>query len=744
MALNISFAGFVYDKDAIIGNANIYYQAYFYNNGTASSSSKWNSVRIIESTGYFSFNLGDGDFLSQTGVALNNAKVIIVFWKGNSDRTADCSLLTEWGATELTIDGSDTYVINTQTKDNIAPNLIWSTTIPAHPYVDTSYSVINNSNDEHQWTFNTTTMYHWYLRYGQVINGPNFIDHTNIYWGDGTNSLNLGNTSGGSHSWTTSGEFDITVEVFDDCNTSVSGTDTFRLYWHEPVPNIIMTPSNPLPNEPIYFEYSGSDIDDRIISIEWLIEDSGIYGTTNTSTVVSKSDTVFHTAGLGTDWYGQSAISGAFTNPGAHTVSISILWNDGFSNQTIIFDKDFVQNKFSGPTLNFYQVPASATVGSGVAFVNNSTNVSRVGLGLPDHEEYAWNWEEGVSTGTVVDQNYSYELNRIFNSTDCSIELCADWSDGWDTMITCVSKAVVFKTTVTVTPEDCYYKLKVIGTSSNGTTSGYSWTVSSGTSSTGPWENVWSSPINIDQEEKTICFSSTGWYKIEGFVYGTGTTTSDSSTLYIDQTCPDSGAVYTIWNGTGVLDIGSDWVHENKGVESPTAVYQGTNGILVSNSVAGDTIVFHRHGFFEIDINNYDFLSFWINLKKWESKKNIRVKLYSTQDDQQNSGIFLDLSNYLMLNSLNTWQRVMIPLKRFRIKPDKTQVGWPTHVNSLIFEIQGKHDFWLDNVSLVMGELITLPICTPTMETYQVGNSPSAQILNVQPCSTVYPSPINL
>jgi len=68
--------------------------------------------------------------------------------------------------------------------------------------------------------------------------------------------------------------------------------------------------------------------------------------------------------------------------------------------------------------------------------------------------------------------------------------------------------------------------------------------------------------------------------------------------------------VYTIWNGTGVLDTGSDWVHENKGIESPIAVYQGTNGMLLSNSVVGDTIVFHRHGYFEIDINNYDFLSF--------------------------------------------------------------------------------------------------------------------------------------
>ena len=343
MSLNISFAGFVYDKDSILGNANIYYQAYFYSNGTASSSSKWNSTKIIEPTGYFSFNLGDGDFLSQTGSALPGSKVVLVFWKGSSDRTSGCSLLTEWGATEVNIDGSDTYVLNTQTMDNINPNLIWSTTIPVHPYVDTNYQVINSSNDEHQWTFNTVTMYHWYLRYGQVINGPNFIDHTNIYWGDGSQSLNLGNSSGGIHSWNSSGIYDIDIEVFDGCGAVSSGTVNFRTYWHPPVPNITMSPSIPLPNEAVSFIYSGTDIDNRIISIDWIIEDDGAYGTTNTTVTENRDNPVNHTAGIGTDWYNQPPISGAFTNSGDHNVSISITWNDGFTDQIMYFDKNFIQ-----------------------------------------------------------------------------------------------------------------------------------------------------------------------------------------------------------------------------------------------------------------------------------------------------------------------------------------------------------------------------------------------------------------
>ena len=59
MALNVTFGGFVYDKNKTISNSDIKYQGFFYDNGTASSSPKWNTVRIVESTGYYNINLGD-------------------------------------------------------------------------------------------------------------------------------------------------------------------------------------------------------------------------------------------------------------------------------------------------------------------------------------------------------------------------------------------------------------------------------------------------------------------------------------------------------------------------------------------------------------------------------------------------------------------------------------------------------------------------------------------------------------
>lgn len=58
MALNITINGFAYRDSGSIGNLDIKYQMFFYRNGTASSPDKWNTVRTVENTGYFSSNLG--------------------------------------------------------------------------------------------------------------------------------------------------------------------------------------------------------------------------------------------------------------------------------------------------------------------------------------------------------------------------------------------------------------------------------------------------------------------------------------------------------------------------------------------------------------------------------------------------------------------------------------------------------------------------------------------------------------
>lgn len=654
MALNITINGYVYqDNGALAGNT-VRYQAFFYPNGTASSAEKWNSVRVSEATSYWNLNLGDADFLGQTGTVLDNSRVLLVYWKGTTnDRNDVCSNMSEWGATELVIDGSSVYSFNTQVKLNQLPNLIWS--FPDNGLVDTDYSSTNTSYDTHSWVFGSVTMSHWYTRYGETIFDVNQVDYTNYDWDDGDQDNGLPGASTSIHQWDTAGTYDVDIEVVDKCGGTVSGTETIEIRYRAPIPNIICNEAVgqfiETPNTVVTFDYNGTDIDDRITSIDWTINDSGVYGNTNTTDTINRDDTMDHDNGLGTSWPGESANSGAFTNPGSHVVAIVIHWNDGFNNltinyqetftqrrfdvapvpnitcpeavgqnittpdtivsflysgtdaedriqdidwivnddsdtldtklktetmyhtngtgtswcshsassgaftdsgnhvveidvnwhdgweiQTVNYDETFYQQKFSGPTVSFNQVPALAVMASGVKFVNTSTDTSRVGLGLPDCVEYDWRFTDGGVNTNYLDKPFTYELEVIPGSVDCSTRLCANWSDGFETQQTCVTENVPFETTVIVTEEYCYHNLEIYGTSDDGTITGYSWTVSSGISETGPWSEVWSSPTGLDQQEKDVNFCSVSWYRIDGFVYGGGTTT-DSEVLYIDEVC---------------------------------------------------------------------------------------------------------------------------------------------------------------------------------------------------------------
>lgn len=839
MSLNITIDGYVYNSTGDLAGDKVSYQAFWYPNGTASSSAKWNTVRTSEDSSYWNCNLGDADFLGQNGIALDGGIVLVAFWIGGNDRLADCGAMIEWGAFEFSLDSRSFYSYDVQVKANILPNLSWSNNIPSHAYVGSTYNFINNSTDIHSWDFNGLTMNHWYTRYGFVINNTNVISETDYVYGDGESDLNLSGAANASHVWDSAGTYSITITIRDACGDDVSETITQEIYWSAPAPNITRCDAsgNALPNTieapdtPVYFKYIGTDPDSTIVSIEWHISDSGVYG--DTDTLITTGDTsavIEHTAGLGTSWNEHAATSGAFTNPGSHTVTVVITWYDGYQNQTITYNEAFnqmrfdnppvpnivcneaianhvttpsttitfnytgtdpedrittidwtiydsgpygntdseindklktdtishtngegaswcgnsytngaftnpgnhlveievnwndgwddnvliysetiTQGKFTGPNLNFKQIPSYAGVNTQVLFENTSTSTDRVGLALPDCEKYSWQWEDSGQVFDVDNVDYSYNLIKTPHSVTCKAKLCADWSDGWETLTDCVSKDIVFKTTVTVTPEACYYLINIIGTSTDGTASSYGWTVSSGTSVSGTFSEVWRSPIAEDQQDKTLCFSSTGWYKIEGTVYGNGQPTSDFKTLYIDETCPDIGSKYVLWNGTGPLDAGGDWQRDGIGVESIDAVYQGTNGLLLASSNEG-TAIFTSRGNIEVNISNYDFLSFWVNVREWRHSKDIKIKLYSTLRPTKTE---LNLSSYINFNFFEEWRRVMIPLRNFKIARDKSKTDWPTYVNKLTFEVDAGVDIWVDNIALIVGELVTLPVCGP-------------------------------
>jgi len=737
MAVNIVITGNIYNEYGTqYTGSEIAYQPYFANVVGGGSASIWGTVKY-SIFGQYNFNLADNDLLTTAGEVSSGDVVIVVFWSPNSvDRSVGCEHLNNWSVCRFVLGtgpgmvSDSLYVADIQILPNICPNLMWS--LQNTGLAGASITANNASTDTHQWIFSGTELYQRDTWYGEQLMSVNNVDNSSYDWGDGNQDNNLSGTTNGIHSWAMSGDYDVELVVKDVCGCTVTGTEHIRVFNNPPVPNITMFPSDPQPNEIVTFQYTGTDIDDTITNIAWTIVDSGIYGNTDTISATNVRDVVVpHSEGQGTQWYGEASNVGAFTNSGGHVVYIVVSWWDGFVTQTMNYNESFTQGIFSGPAVNFTQVPNDAEKDLQVIFTNTSTNTGRVGLGLPNHIEYNWRWIDGALVENEIDKVYGYELIKIPTTASCEVQLCAQWSDGWDTQETCVEKDVVFKTTITVSEEDCYYNLNIIGTSTDGSVSGYGWTISSGISAVGPWAETWTSPIGLNQNDKKICFTSLGWYKIEGTVYGTGSSTCDDEALYITSVCPPSESIKNIWNGTGVLDIGSDWTHSAFGVETEQARHSGTYGLDAIGMSNNTSILFLAPGVSNILLDDYDFLRLWVNVRDWVSGINMTVQFKTV--GSSNSDI-VNLNSYLDTGILDVWQKALIPV---------TDFGFNTggiYLNKLILKSKGNISIWLDDIALTMGtrEQIAISICAPDIHAHEFGVK-GTTTKEVKPAMRSYP-----
>jgi hypothetical protein len=543
MALNVTFDGFCSLDDGTMSNVNVQYQGYFFHVGGSSSPSTWNIARTVEASGYWNISLGDGDWLGQDGTTSSGDKAIIVFWKGGDRMGTDCSVLDEWGAFEIVLDGSSTYTNPTQVKKNILPTLDWSFPV-ATGTVGVPYTTTNDSDDEHTWDWSGTTMGHYYIWNSEPMCFVNYVKLTHYDWGDSFPDPDLPLASLGTHTWIASGDYTVEIVIEDHCAGTVTGTHNVRMLYPPPVPNIdcLQDVANHVqtPDTVVTFEYDGTNPNISIYNIDWDIED-----TSHTITSGIATDIIHHTNGTGTSWYGNAATPEAFTASGTHNVAIVVYWNDGFDNQIVNYNEDFTQDIFTGPTVDFDQVPNPVAVTSAVIFNNLTTVSGRVGTAGAG-EEYDWEWNDEGTIDNEDDVDHDFVYGNTPVSDNVTVELCAHWNDGWTDQETCELKNLAVETTVVVVPEDCYYELTVFGTSDDGTVSGYSWEISRSTSSGigGPWELLWGSPTGMDQKEKTICFTEANYFKIEGFVYGTGATTSDDEYLYVEGVCVSGTVEY--------------------------------------------------------------------------------------------------------------------------------------------------------------------------------------------------------
>jgi hypothetical protein len=238
----------------------------------------------------------------------------------------------------------------------------------------------------------------------------------------------------------------------------------------------------------------------------------------------------------------------------------------------------------------------------------------------------------------------------------------------------------------------------------------------------------------MEQQDKKVCFTSTGWYKIEGFVHGTGATTSDYENLFIDEVC----ATLVIWNGTGVDDIGGDWNRGGAGSEEVYAKYEGTYGLDASSLSKNGLIEFTRGP--TVDIGGYDLLAMWVNVVSWEAGKHIEAQFSGSGGWMGN---LVNLDAYINSNILNTWQRALIPFADLGLA-DTGSID----VNKLRLRATGNTGIYLDNVEVVVGTVAytAVPICEPGMDAHELGKKhtrgkeikPSMRIIpDIQPSARV-------
>ena len=171
-------------------------------------------------------------------------------------------------------------------------------------------------------------------------------------------------------------------------------------------------------------------------------------------------------------------------------------------------------------------------------------------------------------------------------------------------------------------------------------------------------------------------------------------------------------ATYNIWMGTNASGVSTDWINTGVGVKDVSAAYTGDAGLFIDNVVDGDSVLLHNIDYVEVDINNYNFLSFWLNIRSWEIGKDVTLSLYSTINK---SSTYVSLSTYVDFYKLQQWQRIMIPLERLEIRQSLDLDSSPTYINEIDFVLQSGIDFWLDNIALVVGEWNNFSIGPPVI-----------------------------
>lgn len=469
MALNISFQGDTYNALGVqLTDHEIRYQGFFVKVNPSSSASKFNTIRETF-VGQYNINLGDGDWLTQDGNASAGDKVVLLFWMPNTsaqEQRTDTDL-TAWGFIEYTLTSADTYVQDVQVRGPFIPNCIFSQTGSNRVNEDVYVNDIG-SNDYHTWTFSGKTHYHQYQRYGEVMFTMNQLpaDAININWGDFSSDLNLTPGSSYSHQYSVSDDYIITVTLTNRGNRSCNVQYTPRIYWHEPTVDFTADDFTPDPQGTngkgalVTFTNLTNDPDGLSDdsgypwSWDWELSDTGSYGNfTVNNNGVSFVFQPIH------EW----------RNPGAHNITLTVNWWDGFNWQTADSVKVLTQGVWSVNNGLTWSTPVLAD--QEVIYSPNITGdyiyITGVNYSIDGNLLYS---------GLAYDESFKHTFTV---SDDHEIEQCINYHDGFSSQIQCNDFTVQMEPVASFTSEKFECGLKFTSTSVPGTPpiTSYTWEV---------------------------------------------------------------------------------------------------------------------------------------------------------------------------------------------------------------------------------------------------------------------------
>lgn len=338
---NTVFQGNVYKSGGtkyLPTDPDVRFQAYFYKVNDSSSPSAWSGERLTE-RGQYSINLGDSDFLDQSGIALPGDKVVLVFWTPNTSARTDLDLV-EWSMIEITLTSQIAYTTNTQTMDAQVPTCSFDITGGTEVNTDVFVNDLGSHNN-YSWTFNTVDHFQEYQRYSETIFEMSHLQlgSIDITWGDTSSSLNLDPGGSYPHQYTDSADYNQSVTVENPAGLTCNSGLSRRIFWTTPTADY--SADNPSPDpiadtglgQIVNFTPSITDPDTRAVAdnwtVDWLINDNGAYGD---FTVTDNGNGLAYSPNH--QWH----------NPGTFNVRMTLNWWDGFVWQTIFVNKNITQN----------------------------------------------------------------------------------------------------------------------------------------------------------------------------------------------------------------------------------------------------------------------------------------------------------------------------------------------------------------------------------------------------------------